>query len=215
MKTDEVLLNKIITLDPVAVIATGSFASNEHKKISDIELAVIFYTKKYKSMNEIRSLVKTSTHLYPFRLEEIESQKAKVPFPNKFYFWWIAHNSIALFGENVFQKNTPKLTQRDWEDVILFEKGIALSAMLSLRNHDQKTANWGFSKSCLFAIIAQLNKQEAETTSYTKALEQGLTAFPLFKDLIQKAMSVREGNTNASEDDIFQNFKFLDYLQTL
>ncbi len=131
-------------------------------------------------------------------------------FPGKFYFWWISRNSKVLYGKNILRDLRIKITKNDLKEVIFFERGVALSTMRSFCNGGGKTAGISFSKSCLFGTVAGIwllnNKFISE---YDDAVREGKKIFPKHCELIKKANDLRKRNGKLTEQDIFDNIKYL------
>lgn len=203
-------LKALIALDPVSIALTGSAGSGEMGKRSDIESAVIFRDGNYVSRRELKRFTTKKLRIYPFHLEEILKLKAKSPFANKFYFWWLSRNSKTVYGEQILENLHVKLTASDLREEIDYARGTALAAMVSLRNGDKETAGWGFTKSCLLATAAAVGlKRKRPASSYREAVKMGSTAFPRWKRLIRKAEQMRRRGSVPSEQDIFDNLEYL------
>lgn len=179
-------------------------------KRSDVESAIIFRSRNYVSRRELKRFATNKLRIYPFRLEEVLKLKAKSPFANKFYFWWLSHNSKTVYGERILENLHVKLAASDLREVIDHARGVALAAMVSLRNGDKETARWGFTKSCLLATAAAVGlKRKRPASSYREAVKMGSTTFPRWKRLIRKAERMRRRGGVPSEQDIFDNLKYL------
>lgn len=200
----------LIALNPVSITLTGSAGGGEMGKRSDVESAIIFQDRNYVSRRELRRFATGNLRIYPFRLKEVLKLHAKHPFVNKFYFWWLSHNSKTVYGEKILENLRVNLRARDLNETIVYARGVALSAMVSLRNGDKKTARWGFAKSCLFATAAAVGMKRKRTpSSYREIVKMGSVVFSRWKRLIRKAENVRRGKSGLSEQDIFDNLEYL------
>ncbi|MCX6794979.1 MAG: nucleotidyltransferase domain-containing protein [Candidatus Falkowbacteria bacterium] len=204
------ILSNLVSFKPVSVVNTGSSASNEGGKESDRDIMVIFKDNDYVERSKLKDLCFNKVRIYPFRISEIRKMISPTPFPRKFYFWWISRNSKVLYGENVLRDLRIKITKKDLKEVIFFERGVALSAMHSFRNGDEKTARISFSKSCLFGTVAGIWLLNNKFISkYDDAVREGKKIFPKNYKLIKKANDLRKGNRKLTEQDVFNNIKYL------
>ncbi|GEM_PF-2778259 len=208
-------LRALIALKPVSIALTGSAGGGEMGKRSDVESAVIFQGRNYISRRKLKKFTTERLKIYPFRFEEILKLKAKSPFANKFYFWWLSHNSKTVYGERILENVKVKLTASDLREEIDHARGVALAAMVSLRNGDKETARWGFTKSCLLATAAAVGlKRKCPASSYQEAVKMGSVVFPRWKRLIRKAEQMRRRGGTPSEQDIFDNLECLYFIRT-
>jgi len=206
------LVEQLVRLEPVSIAITGSLASGEETPLSDAEIAIVFEDENYRSRSELAAYTVEGIRVYPFRLSEIRELKSSVPFPIQFYFWWLQSHSRTVWGDQILEKLKVSMARDDWKEVLSFERGIALSAMIALRNGDRAGAEWGFSKSCLFGTLAGVALHNKEVTSYREIVQLGSIEFPDFRELIEKAEQIRQGSVSIENEDIFQN---LDYLYRL
>ncbi len=206
------ILQNLIGLNPVSIIITGSAASGESGKKSDIDIMVIFKDSNYVNRRALKKFATGKVRIYPFRLNELKKQKSPHPFPIRFYFWWLFSNSKVIYG------NRPKilnhiLTNKDLKDVLSFERGVALSAMHSLRNNDQETARISFVKSCLFGATAGIGLlKKYPPKNYSDTVRLGTKIFPQHSWLIRRANKIRKNGGRITEHDIFKNIEFLHYI---
>ncbi|MBI2034070.1 MAG: nucleotidyltransferase domain-containing protein [Candidatus Liptonbacteria bacterium] len=203
-------------LEPVSIVLMGSFARQEWTSKSDAELAVIFEDANYHSRTELKKYGSDKVRIYPFRLSELLGLRSVIPFPRKFYFWWLKNTAKTLWGKEVLSRLKVKMEQADWRENIVFQKGVALSALLSFRNNDLETAGWAFSKSCLFATVSTIALIKGkEIKSFREASALATKEFPDFQDVIKKAESVWQGKFKLEEKDIFRNFEYFSFLENI
>ncbi|MBI2278806.1 MAG: hypothetical protein HYU81_01950 [Candidatus Brennerbacteria bacterium] len=203
-------LKVLIALNPASIALTGSAGGGEMGKRSDVEVAIIFQDRNYVSRQALQRFTSHKLKIYPFRLREVLTLRAKHPFANKFYFWWLSRNSKTVYGEKILENLRVNLHAKDFNETIDYARGVALSAMVSLRNKDKETARWGFAKSCLFATAAAVGmKRKCTPSSYREIVKMGGVVFPRWKHLIRKAENMRRGKGTLSEQDIFDNIEYL------
>ena len=202
-------------LKPLSIALMGSFARGEWHAVSDAELAVIFEDAEYRSRTMLRQYATKEVRVYPFRRSELEALKSVVPFPRGSYFWWLKNTAKTLWGAPIVENLVVSVTPDDWKEEIVFQRGMALAAMISFRNGDKQTASHGFSKSCLFATVAALALKGKEVFLFGEAVALAAEEFSDFGELIEKAKAVWQGKAEVEERDIFQNFEYLLSLETL
>ena len=202
-------------LEPVSIVLMGSFAREEWTSKSDAEVAVVFEDSNYHSRTELKKYGSDRVRVYPFRLSELLELRSVIPFPRKFYFWWLKNTSKMLWGKDVLTQLQIKMEQADWRENLVFQKGVALSDLLSFRNNDLETAGWAFSKSCLFATVSTLALRGKEVKSFRGASALATKEFPDFQDVIKKAESVWYGKSKLEEKDVFRNFEYFFFLENI
>ena len=79
------ILQNLIGLNPASIIITGSAASGESGKKSDIDIMVIFKDSNYVNRRALKKFATGKVRIYPFRLNELKKQKSPHPFPIRFY----------------------------------------------------------------------------------------------------------------------------------
>lgn len=212
-KSIDEAVDKLKTLDPISIFLMGSFARDEWQSKSDAEVAIVFSDENYQSRTKLKPFTTEKVRVYPFRKLELLNLSSVIPFPRKFYFWWLKRTAKTLWGKNVLDEMEVEVSADDLKESITFQKGIALSAMVSLRNGDNETAEWGFSKSCLFGTISALALRKIEVITFKRAVAFAREEFAEFFDVIQKAEAVWEGKKQIEEKDIFRNFEYFAFLE--
>lgn len=198
---------------PLSIFLYGSRAREDFSKTSDWEIGVLFPQKHYTARTEIKEIInQENVNVYPFVYEDFIKFKADTPFVEPIFFRDIISGGKTLRGKNVIgNMKPPKITVIDVLRDLRFNLGRAFGAMFSWRNQDKETASHSFYKSCLFGtrdlIILELNKFPIGFKNIyqnSKALDLGQ-----YSQLPSIAYQIRQERKQLAEDNIFQNFSYL------
>ncbi|MFH1768955.1 MAG: nucleotidyltransferase domain-containing protein [Candidatus Omnitrophota bacterium] len=208
------LIDKIEqTFHPVSVFLYGSRARVDFLERSDYEIGVLFKRGKEISRPDLKAINPlSSVNLYPFEYEDFLKYKLDTPFPEVVYFRELISGGKTLRGDKIIEKmKAPSIRVLDLMDVVRFNTGYALAAVLSHRRSDKITASIEFVKSCLFGIrCLVILKQKKFPLTYDEifSASQDLQLDKEYSDVIEHAMNVRRGE-KLQELYLYRNISLL------
>lgn len=209
----EQLIQAISAKNPTSIFLYGSRTRDDFLPESDYEVGVIFKENNYTSRSELKSIANDSNFsIYPFKYNDIIHCEPDTPFQKNMYMNDLIRSGKTIFWEKVIENlEIPEITMLDIIQDIRFCLWCGLSAVISDRNGDKKTAKDLFYKPCLFAtrdfIIL---KQKLFPGWYKQIFEMSKTVeLWEFRSLVNTAFDVREGRKEYISDDLFKNVKYL------
>ena len=215
----EQVIQIISTQNPVSIFLYGSRTRDDFLPESDYEVWVIFEESNYVSRGSLKELVNDSNFsIYPFKYNEIVNYELDTPFQKKIYM-----NDLILSWKTISWKKVienlkaPKIMVLDLIQDIRFYIWCSLSAMISDRNWDKKTAKNQFYKSCLFGTRNLIILKEKTFPIWYKKIFEYSKKIDLweFGELVNNAFGVRENRIEYDWNNLFKNIKYLNkYIET-
>lgn len=183
---------------PVSVFLYGSRARDDFLPTSDYEIGVLYRADSKWHRYQLAELHDLEqVNVYPFVYEDLMDYEIDTPFPRQVYLYELIDSAKTLAGKNVIENLVQvKLGRVDLLEAVNFELGYAMSAVLSWRNGDEKTARAVFTKAVLYGVKILLMVRQGEwVVDYGRAfaLVGGLELHDRFAGLVSEAMRVREG----------------------
>jgi len=197
---------------PEAVILYGSRAKGDFLETSDWEILILFKKNKRVKREMLRRFIKNPRIVpYPASIESFKKMKLDAPFPKAGFFRDLFLGGKVLTGKDLLKTvKPPAIKIIDLIEVIEFNLGYSLAAMLSWRDGNRKTARTVFTKSCLFAsrCLVILKKKKFPLTYEKIVTEVKKLNLREFADLVPNVYEVRHG-LNLNEKDIYRNITYL------
>ncbi len=202
---------------PVSILIYGSRARTDYLERSDYEIGVLYESEKKISRTELKELNPyESINLYPFEYESFIKYKIDTPFPENIYFRELILGGKTISGKKVIENLTPPPVKViDLLQLIRFNTGFALAAVLSHRGGDRVTAAIEFSKSCLFGtrcLIILRDKKFPISYDDIYDFSTNLKLDSEHAEVIKYAIDVRKG-TEIQELQLYKNISLLNAIK--
>lgn len=204
---------------PISIFLYGSQTQEDSTPNSDYDIGVI-----YSSINKVSRQELAKYHniknleIYPFVLEDLQSQNIDTPFPKAINIKFLIENAITLKGDDILSIITPPtLTKTDLLEQINFCLGRAFSAVLSNRHGDSITCAENFTKSAFHGFMTLIFlRQNIFTTSYKKIIElsKTLEIKSEYLDLLAHVDQVRNANAPIDVPKLYKNISFLNFVRS-
>lgn len=207
----------LLETKPISIFLYGSRARNDFLDRSDYEIGVLYEKELRPSRIELESLYDQSMmRVYPFVYEDFMAGNPDTPFPKQHYLFELSRYGKIIAGKNVFNRINPVLISQDLVELVYFELGYAVSAMLSYRNDDQITASTTFHKSVLFGARAYLYAAYGQFPGSYSEIANAFVLHakdidPKYIELTRNAIQVRSGE-QIDKAMLYTNISFLNKL---
>jgi len=214
------VLDKIFNdTKPISIFLYGSRCQDDTTPNSDFDIGVIYSSNTKVSRLELAKYHNIKNlEIYPFVLEDLQSQNIDTPFPKAVNIKFLTESAITIKGDDILKIITPPtLTKSDLLEQINFCLGRAFSAILSNRNGDSKTCAENFTKSLFHGFMTLIFlRQHIFTTSYKKIIElsKNLEIKSEYIDLLDHANQIRNNNIAIDPPKLYKNISFLNFVRS-
>lgn len=207
---DEAVTRITKRFSPISIFVYGSRAREDFLDESDYEIGVIFDEGSRARRSELAEVAPEGCMIYPFTAQGIHSGMIDTPFQPHIFLRELSIASRTVWGERVVEGLfPPPIRLFDIAEDVRFHAGLALAALISMRNGDSISASWFFYKSCLYSMRAALILHEGEFLVNYEDIAARTEA-----DLPRIALDIRHGRTTLSQQDVFRNISFINSLSS-
>jgi predicted nucleotidyltransferase len=215
------IIDEVVTalsqFKPKSIFLYGSRGRKDFMPGSDYEIGVIFDDNKYVQRSDIHAaLSNPNVKAYPFKWNELLHGTFSHVFQKSIYQREIIMGGITIAGEDLIVQIPPlPITTLDLVQRIRFDIGMALAALLSFRAGDMETSMEEFSKSCFYGVrCLEILELKTFPVGYDEIYELSSKVItePKYREVIEAAHAVRNGEPVKNIDIIFENISLLDSL---
>jgi predicted nucleotidyltransferase len=211
----QTVVNTIVAkTKPVSVFVYGSRARGDFVAASDYEVGVIYPALHRTKREELAELNRVKNlQLYSFSLEDIQAFNTDTPFPKALYHRELVLTALTIWGNDVFASLTPPWVQlADLHEVLAFEKGYALAALLSMRQNEFDLAGGLYFKALIYGLKVLLLATTKRLALGYDEVEKLAQTTDLGEDghmLLESAMAWRVNNKVIEPDRYYELLTFL------
>ncbi len=204
--------------NPETVFLYGSYARGDNIKESDYEIGILYKDEtrvKREDLAKMHTIL--NLHLYSFPSEEFIKYEAQIPFTKAIYFRELLEKgAITLLGKPILEQiKPPQILISDVLSELSFDKGRALSALLSFRQNDMYSATDHLIKSSFYASRMFLLLERKIFVLRSDKILQQLQACrigPNHLELIEYILSLRNKKVIIDLKKIFENISYINFI---